>query len=193
MFFQGYHTVRVVLPSSKTTKVSKIVATFWTIHWPSKMIWGWFRLWSSLLFARGFITRLLRLKDPSFQNTLKNYTEPILTLPTGTRHGMKPFLGNMKMLVCCFIVLIIGNAQWPDTAFYRQSLQIQQLHAELFHNATALRDLIKPEDVQSMPPAQRALAIRSLQIGRQVLEITVNSPSYRKGMTYGIYLLDWII
>ena len=35
-------------------------------------------------------------------------------------------------------------------AFYRQSLQIQKLHAELYHNATALRGIDGPEDVQSM-------------------------------------------
>ena len=72
-------------------------------------------------------------------------------------------------------------------AFYRQSLQIQHLHAELFHNATALRGVDGPEDVQKMPPAQRDLAIRSIQIGRQILEITVNSPAYREGMKYGLY------
>ena len=70
-------------------------------------------------------------------------------------------------------------------AFYRQSLQIQHLHAELFHNATALRGIDGPEDVQKMPPAQRDLAIRSVQIGRQILDITVNSPAYREGMKYG--------
>ncbi|KAI0639613.1 hypothetical protein C8Q77DRAFT_1082056 [Trametes polyzona] len=72
-------------------------------------------------------------------------------------------------------------------AFYRQSLQIQHLHAELFHNATALRGIDGPEDVQKMPPAQRELAIRSIQIGRQILDITVNSPSYREGMKYAVH------
>lgn len=36
-----------------------------------------------------------------------------------------------------------------------------------------------------MPPAQRDLAVRSIQIGRQILEITVSSPAYREGMKYG--------
>lgn len=72
-----------------------------------------------------------------------------------------------------------------DAAFYRQSLQIQHLHAELFHNATALRGINGPEDVQKMPIAQRELAIRSIQIARQGLEITVTSPAYREGMKYG--------
>ncbi|KAJ6627093.1 hypothetical protein B0H10DRAFT_1995385 [Mycena sp. CBHHK59/15] len=55
--------------------------------------------------------------------------------------------------------------------FYRQSLQIQHLHAELFHNATALREL----------------ALRSIQIARQGLDITVNSPAYREGMKYAVH------
>lgn len=70
-------------------------------------------------------------------------------------------------------------------AFYRQSLQIQQLHAELFHNATALRGINGPEDVQKMPKVQKDLAIRSIQIARQAIDITVNSPSYSEGMKYG--------
>lgn len=74
---------------------------------------------------------------------------------------------------------------WVISAFYRQSLQIQHLHAELFHNATALRGINGPEDVQKMPPTQRDLSIRSIHIARQVLDITVNSPTYREGMRYG--------
>ncbi|KAI0375206.1 hypothetical protein BV20DRAFT_1009380 [Pilatotrama ljubarskyi] len=79
------------------------------------------------------------------------------------------------------------SQKYEDAAFYRQSLQIQHLHAELFHNATALRGIDGPEDVQKMPPAQRELAIRSIQIGRQILDITVNSPSYREGMKYAVH------
>lgn len=71
------------------------------------------------------------------------------------------------------------------SAFYRQSLQIQHLHAELFHNATALQGINGPEDVQKMPKVQRDLAIRSIRIARQGLDITVNSPSYSEGMKYG--------
>lgn len=70
-------------------------------------------------------------------------------------------------------------------AFYRQSLQIQHLHAELFHNATALRDIDGLEDVQKMPASLRELALRSIQIGRQALDITTSSPAYREGMKYG--------
>jgi hypothetical protein len=70
-------------------------------------------------------------------------------------------------------------------AFYRQSLQIQQLHAELYHSASALRGINGPEDVQKMPASQREVAIKSIQIARQGLDITVNSHSYREGMKYG--------
>ncbi|KAL6310152.1 hypothetical protein BKA93DRAFT_757710 [Sparassis latifolia] len=79
------------------------------------------------------------------------------------------------------------SQKYEDAAFYRQSLQIQHLHAELFHNATALRGIDGPDDVQGMPPAQRELAIRSIQIGRQILDITVNSPAYREGMKYAVH------
>ncbi|KAF9015547.1 hypothetical protein BDQ17DRAFT_1341258 [Cyathus striatus] len=79
------------------------------------------------------------------------------------------------------------SQKYEDAAFYRQSLQIQQLHAELFHNATALRGINGPDDVQKMPLAQKELAIRSIQIARQGLDITVNSPSYREGMKYAVH------
>lgn len=71
-------------------------------------------------------------------------------------------------------------------AFYRQSLQIQHLHAELFHNATALRGINGPEDVQRMPQIQRELAVRSIKIAQQGLDITVHYPAYREGMKYGM-------
>jgi hypothetical protein len=79
------------------------------------------------------------------------------------------------------------SRKYENAAFYRQSLQVQQLHAELFHNATALRGIIGPDDVQKMPPAQRELAIRSIEIAHRGLDITVNSASYRKGMTYAVH------
>ena len=71
------------------------------------------------------------------------------------------------------------------SAFYRQSLQIQQLHAELYHSATALKGINGPEDVQKMPASQREVAIKSIQIARLGLDITVKSHSYREGMKYG--------
>jgi hypothetical protein len=36
-----------------------------------------------------------------------------------------------------------------------------------------------------MPNSQREVAIKSIQIARQILDMTVNSPSYREGMKYG--------
>ncbi|KAH8998824.1 hypothetical protein EDB86DRAFT_2910294 [Lactarius hatsudake] len=77
------------------------------------------------------------------------------------------------------------SQKYEDAAFYRQSLQIQQLHAELYHSATALRGINGPEDVQKMPASQREVAIKSIQIARQGLDITVKSHSYREGMKYG--------
>ncbi|KAJ7275211.1 hypothetical protein B0H12DRAFT_1086259 [Mycena haematopus] len=79
------------------------------------------------------------------------------------------------------------SQKYEDAAFYRQSLQIQHLHAELFHNATALRGINGPEDVQNMPTQQKELALRSIQIARQGLDITVNSPAYREGMKYAVH------
>ncbi|KAI6008289.1 hypothetical protein F5J12DRAFT_827827 [Pisolithus orientalis] len=79
------------------------------------------------------------------------------------------------------------SQKYEDAAFYRQSLQIQQLHAQLFHNATALRGINSPDDVQKMPKAQRELAIRSIKVARQGLDITVNSPSYSEGMKYAVH------
>jgi hypothetical protein len=95
---------------------------------------------------------------------------------------------NAGLSQMIFFLLNIGYSKICK-AFYRQSLQIQHLHAELFHNATALRGINGPEDVQNMPATQRELAIRSIQIARQGLDITLNSPSYREGMKYGMTLL----
>jgi len=36
-----------------------------------------------------------------------------------------------------------------------------------------------------MPLVQRELAIRSIEIARQALDITVHSPAYAEGMKYG--------
>jgi hypothetical protein len=41
-----------------------------------------------------------------------------------------------------------------------------------------------------MPPQQKDLALRSIQIARQGLDITVNSPAYREGMKYGQFRQD---
>ncbi|KAH9982335.1 hypothetical protein BGW80DRAFT_1262820 [Lactifluus volemus] len=79
------------------------------------------------------------------------------------------------------------SQKYEDAAFYRQSLQIQQLHAELYHSATALRGINGPEDVQKMPASQREVAIKSIQIARQGLDITVKSRTYREGMKYAVH------
>jgi hypothetical protein len=79
------------------------------------------------------------------------------------------------------------SQRYEDAAFYRQSLQVQHFHAELFHNANALRNIHGPEDVQNMPHAQRELATRSIRIAKQCLEITLNSPAYREGMKYAVH------
>lgn len=80
---------------------------------------------------------------------------------------------------------IRGILDIARVAFYRQSLQIQYLHAALFHNATALRGVNGPSDVEKMPPGQRELALQSIQIAQRVVNITINSTSYRTGMRYG--------
>jgi hypothetical protein len=74
--------------------------------------------------------------------------------------------------------------------FYRQSLQMQHIHAELYHNATALRGINGPTDVQQMPDAQRQLAIRSIHVARNCLDITLTAPAYREGMKYGTVFPD---
>jgi hypothetical protein len=51
-----------------------------------------------------------------------------------------------------------------------------------------LRGINGPEDVRNMPEAQRLLALRSIDIARKGLDITINSPSYREGMKYGALL-----
>jgi len=81
----------------------------------------------------------------------------------------------------------VFSQKYEDATFYRQSLQVQQLHAELYHSATGLRGINGPEDVQKMPNSQREVAIRSIRVARQILDMTVNSPSYREGMKYAVH------
>lgn len=70
-------------------------------------------------------------------------------------------------------------------AFYRQSLHIQHIHCELFHNAVALRGMHGPEDVHKMSKLQRELAIKTIHAAVQALDLTVNSPAYTDGFRYG--------
>ncbi|KAK0245668.1 hypothetical protein EDD85DRAFT_924755 [Armillaria nabsnona] len=79
------------------------------------------------------------------------------------------------------------SQKYEDAAFYRQSLQVQHLHAELFHNAVALRGINGPEDVENMPAVQRDLAIRSIQIAQQGVDITITSPAYKEGLKYAVH------
>ena len=62
------------------------------------------------------------------------------------------------------------------------------MHAELFHNATALRGINGPGDVDQMSLKQRELAIKSIAIAQRGLDITLNFGSYRENMKYGRYL-----
>ena len=106
----------------------------------------------------------------------------------GTRPGIRRSPRSMRMQVRPSQIPYIPPIHPLCSAFYRQSLQIQQIHAELYHSATALRGINGPEDVQKMPASQREVAIKSIQIARQGLDITVKSHSYREGMKYGGFL-----
>ncbi|KZT33256.1 hypothetical protein SISSUDRAFT_431482 [Sistotremastrum suecicum HHB10207 ss-3] len=77
--------------------------------------------------------------------------------------------------------------KYPDANFYRQSLQIQWLFAELFHNCIVLRDLKRPEDTREMPLAQRRLAIHSMKIANQGIDMCLRGPSYRKNLKYAVH------
>jgi hypothetical protein len=68
-------------------------------------------------------------------------------------------------------------------------LQIQQIFAELFHNATVLRGINHPEDVANMPPAQKQIAIRSIRIAKMGLQISLSASAYRKNLKYGKHTL----
>ena len=78
------------------------------------------------------------------------------------------------------------STKYENAAFYRQSLEIQHLHADLYHTATALKGINGPEDVQNMSELQRSLAINAIHTARQCLEISLSSPAYREGMKYGM-------
>jgi hypothetical protein len=61
----------------------------------------------------------------------------------------------------------IFGRRYIDTTFYRQSLQIQYLFAELYHEATALRGIAGPEDVSKMPETQRQVVERAIHSARK--------------------------
>ncbi|KIY62636.1 hypothetical protein CYLTODRAFT_383348 [Cylindrobasidium torrendii FP15055 ss-10] len=81
----------------------------------------------------------------------------------------------------------IYSKKYEESAFYRQSLKVQQLHAELYHNALALRAIETAEDVNMMPDHQRVLALRSMQIARLCLDVTIKSGSYSEGLKYAVH------
>jgi hypothetical protein len=100
--------------------------------------------------------------------------------------GTTPFHRNMATPVSYTTILFVSLLiHLCTTDFYRQSLQLQKVHAELFHNATALRGINRPEDVQKMSPMQRDLAIRCIKSAVTGLDLTVNSPAYNQGLKYG--------
>lgn len=80
----------------------------------------------------------------------------------------------------------VKNAKnYVDCEFQRQSLEVQRMFAELFHNATALRGIRGPEDVLEMPEEERRLAILSINLAKKGLERCLRSPNYRNGLRFG--------
>lgn len=77
--------------------------------------------------------------------------------------------------------------EYPDCEFQRQSLEVQRMFAELFHNATALRGIRGPEDVGTVCEEERLLAVRSIDLAKRGLETCLRSPNYRNGLKYGVY------
>ena len=75
--------------------------------------------------------------------------------------------------------------EYPDCGFQRQSLEVQRMFAELFHNAVALRGICGPVDVADMPEEQRRLALRSIDLASRGLETCLRSPDYRDNLKYG--------
>lgn len=74
------------------------------------------------------------------------------------------------------------SSRFDSHAFQIQSLHCQRDFAELYHNATALRNVRSPEDAKRMPEEQRELARRSMEVARSGLDVCLRSPSYREGM-----------
>lgn len=177
------------LPFLKMMKAFRNAEHSSSTLWRSKMICGLYPLWSLWQFVNESTMHFLQLKDLLKMNILSDFRRLIPSSLIGIQLGTMRFPRNTTMLV--------GQTRDPSIqipylkcynfkAFYRQSLQIQRLHAELFHKATALRGINGPDDVQKMPLVQRQLALRAIQIARQGLEITVTSPAYREGMRFGI-------
>ncbi|KAH8835706.1 hypothetical protein DL96DRAFT_1575298 [Flagelloscypha sp. PMI_526] len=78
------------------------------------------------------------------------------------------------------------SQKYEDAAFYRQSLQIQQIFGQLYHYATALTGIYGPDDIEGIPPQQRDIALRSIDLAMQGLDIIATSSTYRQGMKYAV-------
>lgn len=70
-------------------------------------------------------------------------------------------------------------------SFYRQSLEIQYLIAELFHNATALRNIRGPADVPTIPERQWDIIRRSFEVALKFLDLCLGSVNYRENLQNG--------
>jgi len=77
--------------------------------------------------------------------------------------------------------------EYPDSQFQKQSLEVQRMFAELFHNAAALRGIRGQEAVTDMPEEQRQLALRSIDLAKRGLEKCLRSPNYRNGLRYAVH------
>lgn len=76
--------------------------------------------------------------------------------------------------------------EYEDCEFQRQSLEVQRMFAELFHNATVLRGLRGPSEASEMPEEQKQLAIYSVELAKKGLETCLRSPNYRNGLKKGM-------
>lgn len=70
-------------------------------------------------------------------------------------------------------------------SFYRQSLEIQYLIAELFHNATALRNIRSFLDVPTTPERQWDIIRRSFEVALKFLDLCLGSINYRENLHNG--------
>jgi hypothetical protein len=77
------------------------------------------------------------------------------------------------------------NSASVDPDFQRQSLEVQRMFAELFHNATALRSIRGHHVSVTLPEEQRKLALKSIKLAKSGLETCLRSANYREGLKFG--------
>jgi len=79
--------------------------------------------------------------------------------------------------------------KYPDRggSFYRQSLEIQYLIAELFHNATALRNIRSLLDVPTIPERQWDIIRRSFEVALKFLDLCLGSVHYRENLQNAVH------